>query len=87
MHKYNNSLQNITSNVYLLAPYCNNSMKSSVDGGKKDNSHFLEEVSIRDNLELLEDQVNAALDKERLMRVQTLVEPQQVTAAVTQHNN
>ena len=60
MHKYNNSLQNITSNVYLLAPYCNNSMKSSVDGGKKDNSHFLEEVSIRDNLELLEDQVNAA---------------------------
>ena len=62
-------------------------MKSNVDGGKKDNSHFLEEVSICDNLEFLEDQVNAALDKERLMRVQTLVEPQQVSATVTQHNN
>ena len=43
--------------------------------------HFLEEVAVSDDFELLEDQVDAALDEERLVRVERRVELEQVPAA------
>lgn len=41
-------------------------------------SHFLEEVPVRDDLQLLQDEEDATADEERLVLCQRLIEQQQV---------